>query len=58
MKILSVECILGADFLVHDGTVIDCKANTLALGENPQLEVPIYNTVDKSNTIDKNTGDC
>ena len=29
VKILSVECILGADFLVHHGAIIDCKANTL-----------------------------
>ena len=35
VKELSVECILGADFLVKHAAVIDCKARTLAVGENP-----------------------
>ena len=39
---LSVGCILGADFLVKHGAVIDCKAGTLALGEHPRLVVPIF----------------
>ena len=41
VKNLSVECILGADFLVRHDAVIDCRENTLALGDNPRCEVPI-----------------
>ena len=39
MGLLSVECILGADFLVKHSAVIDCKANTLVLGEVRQITV-------------------
>ena len=38
---LTVDCILGADFLVEHGAVIDCKASTLAVGMNPRFKVPI-----------------
>ena len=38
---LSVECILGADFLVKHSAVIDCKANTLVLGKVRRITVPI-----------------
>ena len=38
---LCVECILGADFLVKHSAVIDCKANTLVLGEVPRITVAI-----------------
>ena len=41
VKNLSVECILGADFLVRYDAVIDCRENTLALGDNLRCEVPI-----------------
>ena len=41
VKNLSVECILGADFLVKHGAVIDCKESTLALGNDIRCEVPI-----------------
>ena len=41
VKNLSVECILGADFLVRHDAVIDCRENTLALGDNLRCEVPI-----------------
>ena len=39
---LLVGCILGSDFLVKHGAVIDCKVGTLALGEHPRLVLPIF----------------
>ena len=38
---LTVDCILGVDFLVEYGAVIDCKASTLAVGMNPRFKVSI-----------------
>ena len=38
---LTVACILGADFLLEHGAVIDCKASTLPVDMNPWLKVPI-----------------
>ena len=41
VKNLSVECILGGDFLVNHSAVIDCRESTLTLGNGPRCQVPI-----------------
>ena len=41
VKNLSVECILGGDFLVNNSAVIDCRESTLTLGNSPRCQVPI-----------------
>ena len=42
MKNLSVECILGGDFLGNHSAVIDCRESTLTLGNGPRCQVPSY----------------
>ena len=41
VKNLTVACILGADFLLEHGAVIDCNASTLPVHMNPWFKVPI-----------------
>ena len=54
---LSVECILGADFLVKHGAVIDCRAGTLALGHQPRLVVPISTSPNRISNVKAQTPD-
>ena len=43
---LTVDCLLGADFLKKHGAVIDCKSGTLSLGPHA---VPIHNILQDVN---------
>ena len=54
---LSVECILGADFLVKHGAVIDCRAGTLALGHQPRLVVSISTLPNRISSVKAQTPD-
>ena len=38
---LTVDCILGADFLMEHGAIIDCKAKSLFIGDNPRVELDL-----------------
>ena len=38
---LTVDCILGADFLMEHGAIIDCKAKSLFIGDNPRAELDL-----------------
>ena len=42
VRSLTTNCILGADFLLQHGAVIDCRAGTLVLGNNPRCQVYTY----------------
>ena len=39
---LTVECLLGADFLMKHGAVMDCRTSTLSLGNTSRFEVPMF----------------
>ena len=38
---LTVDCLLGADFLQHHGAVLDCCHNTLSLGKDCKTIIPM-----------------
>ena len=38
---LTVDCLLGADFLQHHGAVLDCCNNTLSLGKECKTVIPM-----------------
>ena len=38
---LTVDCLLGANFLTEHGAVIDCQYATLSLGRNIRAQVPL-----------------
>lgn len=39
---LTLDCLLGADFLKEHGTVMDCRTSTLSIGEKPRYHVPMF----------------
>ena len=42
VKNLTVDCILGADFLVDHEVVIDCGTKTLYIGKSPRVEINFW----------------
>ena len=41
---LTVDCLLGADFLQKHGTVLDCCSNTLPVGQDFKVVIPMNET--------------
>ena len=39
---LTVDCLLGADFLREHGAVMDCRHSTLSIGKDPRCHVPMF----------------
>ena len=39
---LTVDCLLGADFLKEHGAVMDCRTSTLSIGEKSRYHVPMF----------------
>ena len=39
---LTVDCLLGADFLKEHGAVMDCQSSTLSIGKDPRCQVPMF----------------
>ena len=55
VRFLTADCILGADFLVKHGAVIDCRNATLTIGDQPRLQVPIsFNHTQPDGAVDDN----
>ena len=38
---LTVDCLLGADFLQMHGAVLDCCSNTLSVGQDFKVVIPM-----------------
>jgi len=38
---LTVDCLLGADFMRNHAAILDCDRNTLSLGREPRVTIPI-----------------
>ena len=38
---LTVDCLLGADFMKHHAAILDCDHNTLSLGGEPKVTIPL-----------------
>ena len=38
---LTVDCLLGADFMKHHAAILDCDHNTLSLGKEPKVTIPL-----------------
>ena len=41
VRYLTVDCLLGADFLQDNGAVLDCRNSTLTLGKQKRHNIPI-----------------
>jgi transposase InsO family protein len=39
---LTVDCLLGADFLKEHGAVMDCRTSTLSIGKKSRYDVPMF----------------
>ena len=39
---LTVDCLLGADFLKEHGAVMDCQTSTLSIGKKSRYHVPMF----------------
>ena len=39
---LTVDCLLGSDFLKEHGAVMDCQSNTLSIGKCLRCHVPMF----------------
>ena len=38
---LTVDCLLGADFLKDHGAIMDCRSSTLSIGKKPRCHIPM-----------------
>ena len=38
---LTVDCLLGADFMKHHAAILDCNHSILSLGREPKVIIPL-----------------